>query len=168
VRLVVGRVVRPHGIRGEVVVDSATDRPAQRFRAGAVLQSPEGELTVLAARPHSGRWLLSIDAVVDRTSAERLRGAELAVDVVDLEADAEPDAWYDAQLVGLAVRDESGAIGSVAAVEHGPGQDLLVIDLTGCGRVRLPFVAALVPQVDVAAGWVQVVLPPGLVDLAER
>jgi 16S rRNA processing protein RimM len=161
-------VARPHGIRGEVVVEPTTDRPTDRFRPGAVLHAPHGAVRVLAARPHSGRWLLSVEGVADRTTAERLRGAELAVDVPDDAVDSEPDAWYDAQLVGLAVRDETGVIGSVAAVEHGPGQDLLVLDLTDSGRVRLPFVAALVPQVEVAAGWVQVALPPGLVELAEQ
>jgi 16S rRNA processing protein RimM len=168
VRLVVGRVVRPHGIRGEVVVDPATDRPAERFRPGAVLAAPSGPLTVREARPHSGRWLLSVEGVVDRTGAEALRGAELAVDVADDDSGAEPDAWYDAQLVGLAVHDETGVIGSVAAVEHGRAQDLLVLDLDARGRVRLPFVAALVPEVDAAGGWLRVALPPGLLDLAER
>lgn len=166
--LVVGRVVRPHGIRGEVVVEPTTDRPDDRFRAGQVLQAANGSVTVVAARPHSGRLLVTLRGVPDRTAAEMLRGAELSVDVPDDDSQDEADAWYDAQLVGLAVHDESGAIGTVTGVEHGPGQDLLVLDLAqAAAPVRVPFVAALVPLVDVASGRLQVALPPGLVDVAE-
>ncbi len=165
-RVVVGRVVRPHGIRGEVVVQPRTDRPELRFRPGQVLSTSTGrELALTASRPHSGRLLLTFDTVADRTAAEALRQTDLWVEVAENEQ-GEPDAYYDAQLVGLEARDVTGVIGTVTAVEHGSAQDLLVLQVREPDRVvRVPFVAALVPRVDVEAGWLEVSLPPGLVDL---
>jgi 16S rRNA processing protein RimM len=168
VRVVVGRVVRPHGIRGELVVQPSTDRPALRFRPGQVLGTASGrELVVTGSRPHAGRLLLTVAAIGDRTAAEQLRQTDLWVEVDEHEP-AEQDAYYDAQLVGLEVRDDTGVIGTVRAVEHGPAQDLLVVHLAGPDRdVRVPFVSALVPRVDLVGGWLEVSMPPGLADLDE-
>jgi 16S rRNA processing protein RimM len=170
VRLVVARVGRAHGIRGEVTVELRTDAPGERFVRGARLHVTGGHtlagveaVTVASARDNNGTLLLGFEEVADRTAAEALRGALLEADVPD--DPGEPDAWYDHQLVGLRVVDPAGApLGDVVAVEHPPAQDLLVVRRPD-GETRLvPFVAALVPTVDVQGGVVVVDAPPGLLD----
>ena len=182
-RLVVARVGRAHGIRGEVTVEVRTDTPGERFVPGTHLHLVNGSdhanpvdhaqpvqartLTVASVRDHNGTLLLRFAEVTDRGAAEALRGGLLEAEVPD-DVD-EDDAWYDHQLVGLRVLDPAGgALGEVVAVEHPPAQDLLVVRGPD-GRQRLvPFVAALVPRVDVRAGIVVVDAPPGLLDdLAE-
>jgi 16S rRNA processing protein RimM len=171
VRLVVARVGRAHGIRGEVTVEVRTDVPEERFVPGALLHVPGGDhdpalpatLTLASVRDHNGTLLLRFAEVADRSGAEALRGALLEADV-PAEAQEE-DAWYDHQLVGLRVVDPAGAaLGEVVAVEHPPAQDLLVVRRPSGDRRLVPFVAALVPTVDVAGGVVVVDAPPGLLD----
>ena len=168
--LVVGRIVRPHGLKGEVSVEPRTDEPDRRFADGARLHTernrpgaPEaGSLTVRASRWHSGRLLVTFEEIADRTAAEAARGTVLVVPVDPDESPEDPDEFYDHQLVGLAVEDADGArLGTVVAVAHGGGQDLLHIDVDGV-EVLYPFVAALVPRVDVAGGRIVVDDRPGL------
>lgn len=144
-----------------------TDVPEVRLVPGAVLFTPDGQLTVRSVRDHSGTVLLGFVEVTDRTAAEALRGVRLEVDVDVGGADpaAEQDAWYHHQLVGLrAVGPRGEELGRVSAVEHLPAQDLLEIARPD-GTYRLvPFVAAIVPAVDLAAGAVVVDAPPGLLD----
>ncbi len=166
--LVVARVGRPHGIRGEVSVEVRTDDPDRRFTPGARYATDPagaGPLTLESVRDHNGRLLLTFDEVPDRTAAEGLRGVLLLLEI-DEEAEAdEPDAWYDHQLVGLAARTVDGSdAGVVTAVEHGAAQDLLVLRLPSGGAARVPFVTALVPEVDVAGGRVLLDPPGGLLD----
>jgi 16S rRNA processing protein RimM len=180
VRLVVARVGRAHGLRGEVTVEVRTDAPRERFVPGARLHvttradranrvdhehppADESTLTLASARDHNGTVLLRFAEVTDRGAAEALRGALLEADVPD--ESAEDDAWYDHQLVGLRVVDPAGAaLGEVVGVEHPPAQDLLVVLRPDGDRRLVPFVAALVPTVDVAGGIVVVDAPPGLLD----
>lgn len=165
-RVLVGTLGKPHGLRGELTVFLRTDEPERRFAPGASVEvGPGGRpMTVVSGRSHSGTWLLVLDGVTDRTAAETLRGAEVwarvpAGDVPDAEGE-----FYDRQLVGLGVRDSSGAtIGRVASMLHHPGQDLLVVDAAGTERL-VPFVAALVPVVDVDAGFVQLAEIGGLLE----
>jgi 16S rRNA processing protein RimM len=168
VRLVVGRVGRAHGLRGEVAVDVRTDDPEGRLGPGAVVATePEaaGPLTVEAGRVHSGRLLLRFAGVEDRTAAEGLRGVLLVVDVPDDERPEDPDDFYDHQLVGLAVVTVGGIpVGEVADVLHLPGQDVLAVTRPDGRESLVPFVAAIVPEVDVEAGRVVVDPPPGLLD----
>ncbi len=165
--LVVARVGRPHGIHGEVSVEVRTDDPERRFVVGAVFSTdpvPAGPLTLATVRDHNGRLLMTFGEVPDRTAAEGLRGTLLLLDVDEDEAD-EPDAWYDHQLVGLAARTVEGAdAGVVTGVEHGAAQDLLVLRLPTGRTVRVPFVTALVPEVDVEGGRVLLDPPGGLLD----
>ena len=169
-RLVVARVGRAHGIRGEVTVEVRTDAPGERFVPGARLHVTGDHelagvdvLTVGSMRDHNGTLLLSFEEVLDRTAAEALRGAVLEADVPD-EVD-EPDAWYDHQLVGLRTLDPAGReLGEVVAVEHLPAQDLLVVRRPDGARRMVPFVAAIVPTVDVPGGTLVVDAPPGLLD----
>ncbi|MEE6306782.1 ribosome maturation factor RimM [Plantactinospora veratri] len=188
--LIVGRIGRPHGIRGEVTVEVRTDDPEARFAAGAVLRTdpaaasgsgpaapppvtehgelvrvPE-QLTVEATRWHQGKLLVSFDGVYDRDVAEALRGTLLWVDTADLPDPADPDEFNDHQLVGLAVVTPTGEpLGEVARIDHAPASELLVLRRPEGRTALIPFVKAIVPEVDLAAGRVVVDAPPGLLDL---
>lgn len=164
VEVAVGRVVKAHGIRGEVSVHLLTDDPARRFRAGSRLSGAGQLLTLTTVRHHQNRLLVTFEEVHDRTQAEALAGTVLTLEVDSEEDAGEDDAWFDHQLEGLAVRLPTGEqIGTVARVEHGAAQDLLVI--TRDGREALvPFVTALVPTVDPEAGFLVVDPPGGLLD----
>lgn len=168
--VVVGRIGRPHGVRGDVSVESRTDDPDRRFAPGMVLATDRPDRQVLVVdgyRWHSGRLLLHFEGVNDRTAVESLRGVLLSTDVNPEETPGDPDEFYDHQLVGLTVVDTNGAVvGSVREVLHG-AQDLLVVERHGAGDAMVPFVRALVPEVDVGGGRVMVDLPDGLLDLAE-
>jgi 16S rRNA processing protein RimM len=169
-QLVVGRISRPHGVRGELTVEVRTDDPELRLAAGAVLvtePAAAGPLTVTRARWHSGRLLLSFDGVTDRAQADQLRGILLVVDSAELEDIADPDEFRDHQLIGLAVIGPDGEhIGAVADVLH-HGQDLLVIAGTGKragAQIMMPFVAELVPEVDLPGRRLVIDPPAGLLD----
>lgn len=166
-RVVVGRVAKAHGIRGEVSIEVRTDEPEARFAPGATVWAGETALTVRSARRHQGRLLATFEQIADRTAAEALHGSQLLAEI-DPDATApEDDEYYDRHLVGLTVRDAHGADrGAVVAVEHLPAQDLLVVDVAG-ERVRIPFVTALVPQIDVPGGFLQIADIRGLLDPAE-
>ena len=220
-QLVVGRVTRPHGVRGEVSVEVRTDDPDLRFSVGRVMATDPaaaGPLTVESVRWHSGRLLIRFDGIADRNQAEELRGTWLTLDSAEAGPTGDPDEFHDHELIGLAVVTTSGEpVGRVTDVRHF-GQDLLVIepaparspsgpeagpgeagpDEAGpagvgpvpagpaqagrgpggpalAGRARpggglgtellVPFVAAIVPEVDVAAGRLVIDPPPGLLEL---
>jgi 16S rRNA processing protein RimM len=170
-QLVVGRVGRPHGIRGELTVEVRTDDPDSRLAAGSVLATEpvaHGPLTIARSRWHSGRLLLTFAGYSDRTAAEELRGTLLVVDSAELAAPEDPDEFHDYQLIGLDAWTVAGEqVGVVADVLH-HGQDLLVIrpagHLAGAGEILVPFVAAIVSEVDVAAGRLVIDPPTGLLD----
>ena len=169
-RVVVGRIGRPHGIRGEVTVEPRTDEPDERFAPGAVLQvdGPVRQLTVGRAHWHSGRLLIAFEGVDDRNAAEALRGVLLEVDRADDQTPDDPEEFYDSALVGCAVVDPDGAvIGTVREVVHLPAQDLLDIEMASGRHALIPFVAEIVPVVDIAGRRVVVDAPPGLLDLEE-
>jgi len=173
VRVIVGRVGRPHGIRGEVVIGVRTDEPDLRFPVGAVLgagptpdsDTPPAQLRVASARWHSGQLLVAFAGVTDRTAAGELTGSWLSVDSSQLPATPDPDEFRDHELIGLSVRTCAGeAVGVVTDVLH-YGQDLLVVQRPDDGGEHLvPFVKAIVPEVDVAAGTIIIDPPPGLLD----
>ncbi len=169
-QLVVGRISRPHGVRGEVTVDVRTDDPDLRMAAGAVLATEPvaaGPLTITRSRWHSGRLLVCFDGVGDRDQADALRGTLLLVNSADLEDLADPDEFRDHQLVGLTVVGPAGEpVGEVTEVLH-YGQDLLVVAGSGdrAGReILIPFVSAIVPEVDIQAGQLRIDPPVGLLD----
>ena len=174
----VGRIGRPHGIRGEVTVEVRTDSPDDRFAPGSVLTTEPvrlGPITVAAARWHSGRLLLSVAGVHDRTGAESLRGAILSAEVDADDVPEDPEEFYDRQLIGLAVvavggpgaPDPGEVVGVVGDVVHLPGQDLLSVQREGGREVLVPFVAEIVTRIDLDAGRITVDLPPGLLNLDE-
>jgi len=153
VEVVVGVVGRPHGVHGEVAVEPRTDEPDRRFAPGQQLRSEGSRRTweVASMRWHSGRMLVHFTGLDDRTAAEAARGVRLVTDVDPDERPDEPGEFYDRQLVGLAVRTPDGArVGEVVAVLHLPAQDVLEIR-TADGPRLVPFVADLVPEVDLEA-----------------
>jgi 16S rRNA processing protein RimM len=169
-QLVVGRIGRPHGIRGDVLVDVRTDDPELRFAAGTVIATEpaaNGPLTITGFRWHSGRLLLHFAGFDNRDAAEDLRGITLVVDSDDLEDTGDTDEFRDYQLIGLTVLTAAGEqVGQVADILHS-GQDLLVIKGDGSRagtEILVPFVAPLVPEVDVPAGRLVIDPPPGLLD----
>jgi 16S rRNA processing protein RimM len=164
VLVVVGRVVRAHGIRGEVVVDIRTDEPTRRFKADEILHAGRRALKVRSSRAHGERLLVAFADVSDRDAAEALRGAVLEADVDPDQVPEAGDEYYDRQLVGLAVHDAAGRPrGTVTGVLHLPAQDTLVVDVEG-REVLVPFVTDLVPEVDMSAGWARLADVPGLLD----
>lgn len=172
--VLVARVGRPHGVRGEVTVELLTDDPAGRLTVGARLTveadgtaAPDGrgELVVTDVHEHRGIWRLAFEGIADRESAEALRGMQLSVPATFGEH-ADEDAWYVVELIGLQVEDPAGAvIGRVTAVVPGPAQDLLDVELAAGGSAYVPFVAAIVPVVDMAHRRIVVDAPPGLLEL---
>ncbi|MCZ2859863.1 ribosome maturation factor RimM [Blastococcus sp. VKM Ac-2987] len=171
--VVVGRIGRPHGVRGLATVEVRTDDPDRRFAPGAVLATdpPErGPLTVVDKRWHSGTLLLQLadasGAVYDvREAVDELRNTLLVVPIADLPEIEEPDSYYDHQLVGLAARlPDDSVLGEVTGVRH-EAQDLLVVRRAEGGEALIPFVSAIVPTVDVAGGFLVVDPPEGLLDL---
>lgn len=165
----VGRIGRAHGIRGEVSVQTLTDEPERRFAPGSsVVVRPQGRtLTVTASRPHQGRLLVAFAEVDDRTAAESLRGAQLVSDVDVEDRPDDPEEFYDHQLVGLAVEVAGTARGTVVDVLHLPSQDVLAVRRADGAEVLVPFVTALVPEVDLDGGRVEVADVPGLLDPEE-
>ena len=166
--VVVGRIGRPHGVRGEVTVEVRTDDPDLRFAPGAVLRTEpadRGPLTVAGRRWNGQVLLLLIDGIDSREAAEELRNTELHVPVAELPELEDPDVFYDHQLVGLSARLPDGTeLGTVGAVRH-EGADLLVVRRVEGGELLVPFVTAIVPTVDVPGGVVVVDPPEGLLDL---
>ncbi len=166
----VGRIVKPHGVHGELVVDPRTDSPEVRFAVGSVLSASLRDgtartMTVAAARPHSGRLLVTFDGVRGRDSAEELRGTLLLAAENALPPTDDPDEFYDHELEGLAVFTTDGTrIGVVREVLHGGGSDLLAVSREGRGEVLIPFVSEIVPEVDVRAARVVIDPPQGLLE----
>ena len=163
--VIVGVVGRAHGIRGEVRVQARTDSPEIRFAAGALVRTQDGRaFTVAASRWQSGALVVAFEGLRDRSAAEALTGTVLWADAPPSAGPADPDEFHDTALIGLEARDQAGAsIGRVERVLHLPAQDVLAIG-TPRGERLVPFVAELVPVVDVAAGYLSVADLPGLLD----
>ncbi len=163
----VGRIGRPHGVRGEVTVEVRTDDPDRRFTPGAVLATEpaeRGPLTVESVKWHSGTLLLRIAGVEDRQAAEAIRNTMLVVEVADL-PELDDDSFYDHQLVGLTVQLVDGTVvGTVSGVRH-DAAELLVVRRPGTHDLLVPFVTAIVPTVDLAAGHLVLTPPEGLLEL---
>lgn len=167
--VVVGRIGRAHGIRGELNVDIRTDEPDRRFAPGSSVVCGGRTLTVATARHHSGRLVVSFREIADRTAAEGLHGKILEAEIDPTDVPDDPDEFYDHQLVGLEARSGDTVVGTVTGIVHGPFQDTLTIEVDG-REVFIPFVNALVPEVSVSGGYVTVNEIEGLLDpdAAER
>lgn len=168
-RVVVGRIGKAHGIRGEVTVEVRTDEPELRFRpGGALLTDSGGNLVVSSVRPHGGGLIVAFEGISDRTTAEGLRGTLLEI---ERPADQVPDGddeYYDSDLIGCAVTDTEGrSLGVVDEVVHLPAQDLISIAPAQGRPWLIPLVHELVPSIDLAARSITVAPPPGLSGLAD-
>ncbi|MCU1587470.1 MAG: rRNA processing protein RimM [Frankiales bacterium] len=169
--IVVGRLGRPQGIKGELTVEVRTDDPDDRFAPGKVLQTDpaeRGPVTVTGSR-RQGRYLVvSLDGVEDRNQAELLRDTLLLVSTGDLPPLADEDEYYDTQLIGLrAVLGDGTQLGEVTDVLHLPGGDVLVVQRPHGAEALVPFVKAIVPTVDLHAGAVRIEPPEGLLELSD-
>jgi 16S rRNA processing protein RimM len=163
--VLVGRVGPARGVRGDVFVEPRTDAPDERFVPGATLCTPDGSLTVEAASTAGGKLVVRFAGVADRAGAERLRGTELFVAAAERPPLTDPDLFYDTDLVGLAASTVDGAgLGRVTEVVHAGGASYLVLEIDGRDRL-VPFVAAVVPTVDLVAGVVEIDPPEGLFEL---
>ncbi|WP_370581882.1 ribosome maturation factor RimM [Plantibacter sp. VKM Ac-2876] len=168
-QLRVGRLTKAHGLKGALKVELYTDEPEHRFTPGATftLQVPAGSkwrgktLELIELRWYNSQPVAFFVGISDRSEAETLVKAILWVEQDPTELPVDDDAWYDHQLVGLAVHRDGVAVGTVARVDHFPAQDLLIVK-TGDGEVMVPFVKAIVPTVDITAGIVTVTPPTGL------
>ncbi|HJC30104.1 MAG TPA: ribosome maturation factor RimM [Candidatus Dietzia intestinipullorum] len=174
--IVVGRVAKAHGVRGELVVEVRTDSPEERFATGARLIGRTGrganaadrEVIVEAARNHSGRLLVRLSGVDSRDAADALRGMLFLVDSASLPAPEDPDEFHDHQLVGLRVLDTGGRpVGEVTEVVHTPAGELLAIRRTGGAEALVPLVTEMVPEINIDAGTCVIDPPEGLLDLGE-
>ncbi|WP_434812108.1 ribosome maturation factor RimM [Microbacterium sp. bgisy189] len=170
-QLRVGRLVKAHGLKGALKLELYTDDPDGRFTPGAVftLQVPVSSpwhgktVTVREFRWMNSHPVVFLDDIEDRDAAESIVRAILWIDNDADSAPVEEDAWYDHQLVGLSVVRDGSVVGTVARVDHLPAQDLLIVRPTGEDReVLVPFVKAIVPDVDMAAGRITVTPPAGL------
>ncbi|TLS41675.1 ribosome maturation factor RimM [Streptomyces montanus] len=167
-QLVVARIGRAHGIKGEVTVEVRTDEPELRLAPGAVLATDPasaGPLTIETGRVHSGRLLLRFEGVRDRNAAEALRNTLLIADVDPDETPEDPDEYYDHQLMDLDVVTKDGAeVGRITDIAHLPSQDLFVVERADGGEVLIPFVGEIVVEIDLEEQRVIVDPPPGLID----
>ncbi|MDO5645328.1 MAG: ribosome maturation factor RimM [Dermabacter sp.] len=177
VTVVIGTIGKAHGLKGEVSLILRTDIPEDRLYEGAKLQldltgaaAPErvglSTLTVAGTRTQQGRWYVKFEEVTGRDLADALRGADLTLEVDrEEEFEEDPDAWYPAELKGLAVITAAGdVLGEVVDLLHYPAQDQLIVRAKDGRRVMLPFVDELVPEVDLEAGHVIAAPPGGLFD----
>ncbi|BAU86367.1 16S rRNA processing protein rimM [Streptomyces laurentii] len=170
-QLVVARIGRAHGIKGEVTVEVRTDEPELRLGPGAVLHTDPastGPLTIETGRVHSGRLLLRFAGVTDRTAAEALRNTLLIADVDPDELPEEEDEYYDHQLMDLDVVLVDGTeIGVITEISHLPSQDLFIVERPDGSEVMIPFVSEIVTEIDLENQRAVIAPPPGLIDESE-
>ncbi|MEU2024693.1 ribosome maturation factor RimM [Streptomyces sp. NPDC016469] len=170
-QLVVARIGRAHGIKGEVTVEVRTDEPELRLAPGAVLATDPataGPLTIETGRVHSGRLLLRFEGVKDRTAAEALRNTLLIADVDPAELPEDPEEFYDHQLMDLDVVLADGTgIGRITEITHLPSQDLFIVERPDGSEVMIPFVEEIVAEIDLEEQRAVITPPPGLIDASE-
>ncbi|MFJ1716893.1 ribosome maturation factor RimM [Streptomyces sp. NPDC088175] len=170
-QLVVARIGRAHGIKGEVTVEVRTDEPELRLGPGAVLATEPagvGPLTIETGRVHSGRLLLRFEGVRDRTAAEALRNTLLIAEVDPAELPEDPEEFYDHQLMDLDVVLADGTeVGRITEITHLPSQDLFIVERPDGSEVMIPFVEEIVTEIDLAEQRAVITPPPGLIDASQ-
>lgn len=161
---VIARLGKPHGIKGEFTVEVRTDRPEERLTPGESFSTdPDiGPLTLKSARWHRDRLLLAFDEVPDRNRAEEIRNTLILAEQDD--DDEDDDAWYLDDLIGLEVYENDELVGEIVDVTNGTAQDLLHMKHTAGHVALIPFVTAIVPEVDIEAGRIDITPPAGLLD----
>jgi 16S rRNA processing protein RimM len=166
-QLQVARIGKPHGIRGEVTVQVLTDAPGDRFVPGTefvVEPASAGPLIVESARWNKDILLLAFEGIETRNQAETLRGGKLFIETEELDED-DDEGWYEHELVGLEARVGSQVVGKIAALHTLPVQDLLVVETPDGKEILVPFVEQIVPEVNVADGFVLLTPPDGLFEV---
>ncbi|MEU5532265.1 ribosome maturation factor RimM [Streptomyces sp. NPDC020362] len=167
-QLVVARIGRAHGIKGEVTVEVRTDEPELRLAPGAVLATDPastGPLTIATGRVHSGRLLLRFEGVSDRNGAEALRNTLLIAEVDPEVLPEDEDEYYDHQLIDLDVVTEDGTeVGRITEISHLPSQDLFIVERPDGSEVMIPFVEEIVTEIDLEEQKAVIAPPPGLID----
>ncbi|MFH8581079.1 ribosome maturation factor RimM [Streptomyces zaomyceticus] len=167
-QLVVARIGRAHGIKGEVTVEVRTDEPELRLGPGAVLltdPATAGPLTIETGRVHSGRLLLRFEGVRDRTGAEALRNTLLIAEIDPTEMPEEEDEYYDHQLIDLDVVLADGTeVGRITEISHLPSQDLFIVECPDGSELMIPFVGEIVIEIDLEEQRAVIDPPPGLID----
>lgn len=166
----VGKVVRPHGLRGLLVVEIETDFADERFAPGAVVWR-EGTggaaplvLTVTESRPHGSRWLIGVEGVASMEDADVFRGVELRIPE-EARKTLGPNEYYLDDLIGCEVRTVGGEpVGRVQTVYTGTASALLGVDREGA-EVLVPLVPSMCPEIDVAGKRIVVDPPEGLLDV---
>jgi len=167
----VGRIIRPHGNKGHVVVVSETDFADERFAVGSRLfierDARVVPVTIGASRSHDGRWVVGVDGFSSINDAETLRGHELRIPADEMKA-LGPGAFYTHDLVGCVVRTLTGTtVGSVDRVDIGVGIPMLVVGADG-EEVLVPFTEAIIRRVAPAERLIEIEPPPGLIELNRR
>lgn len=168
-RLRVGRLTKPHGLKGAIKLELFTDNPEVRFAPGSTfsVQVPDDSpwfgktITIRELKWFNEHPVGFFEEIADRTAAESIVKAILWIDQSEAESLVEPDAWYGHQLAGLSVRRDGQEIGTVTEVQHFPAQDILVVK-TPRGEVLVPFVSAIVPEVNIEERFISVTPPLGL------
>ena len=168
-QLRVGRLTKAHGLKGAIKVELYTDAPERRFVPGAVfsLQVPTSSdwhgktLELIELKFYNAQPVAFFAGVLDRSTAETLIKAILWIEHDPAEKSDEEDAWFDHQLIGLAVMRDGAKVGTISQIDHFPAQDLITVD-TPTGDVLVPFVKAIVAAVDIEAGTMTVTPPLGL------
>ncbi|WP_329620961.1 ribosome maturation factor RimM [Streptomyces sp. NBC_01255] len=167
-QLVVARIGRAHGIKGEVTVEVRTDEPELRLGPGAVLltdPASAGPLTIESGKVHSGKLLLRFEGVRDRNAAEALRNTLLIAEVDPEEMPEEEDEYYDHQLMDLDVVLADGTeIGRITEISHLPSQDLFIVERPDGTELMIPFVSSIVTEIDLEEQRAVIDPPPGLID----
>jgi 16S rRNA processing protein RimM len=166
-QVVVGRLGRPHGVKGEINVEVLTDNPEKRFSVGSklIIQNKNKELTVKTMRLHTKKLLVFFEEIPDRNLAEEHKGSYLTVELDESEIPQDGDEFYDEQLIGLtAINNSNSPLGVVVDVIHGTAQDLLVIKTPDKKDVLVPFVDEIVPTIDLAKKQILITPPKGLFD----
>ena len=163
----VGRIGRAHGVRGDVFVEPWTDAPEERFADGAVVYAGDDRrpLTVAETRSHSGKLVVHFVGLDDRGAVEAVRGSVLVVPAAARPPLADPDEFYDSDLLGLAVSTVDGTpLGPVTDVLHSPAGSLLAVDWAG-RELLVPFRREVVPTVDLTRKVAVIDPPDGLLEL---
>jgi 16S rRNA processing protein RimM len=165
----VGRIIRPHGHKGAVVVAPESDFAAERFQAGVELQwlknGKPAPVRIASGRGHAGRWIVTIDGVATMNEAETLRGLELRVPAASLHA-LGPGTYYVHDLEGCAVVTAAGLeVGQVKGVQFGSGAPILVVDAGPGGEVLVPLVEGICRLVDPDAKRIVIDPPEGLIEV---
>ena len=165
----VGRLVKAHGIKGDLLVSSLTDLPELRFAIGAKLSLADGkEFTITKSSQHSGNLILHFAGVDDRNAAELIIRNQLFADVDEAQVPPDPDRYFDRQLIGLTVKTiNEETVGVVKDILHLPAQDMFVIQSSSMLEVLVPFVDPIVVEVDLESRVILIDPPAGLINLAE-